>query len=104
MWARRPHVRRGPESGTARAEGQPVADEFVERASPILRALLQLLDEAVREQASRGPQLGGDFTIDEIEREHVRRVIERHQRLVEAATVLGIDTSTLWRKRKRYDD
>jgi NtrC-family two-component system response regulator AlgB len=47
--------------------------------------------------------LGGDFTVDEIEREHILSVLDRVAKVEDAAAVLGIDTSTLWRKRKRYD-
>jgi NtrC-family two-component system response regulator AlgB len=43
------------------------------------------------------PQLGGSFTLDEIEREHVSRVMAGAATLDEAAAVLGIDASTLWR-------
>ena len=50
-----------------------------------------------------GPGLGDDFTLDEVEREHIRRVLLRAQSLEDAARILGIDPSTLWRKRKRYD-
>jgi two-component system, NtrC family, response regulator AlgB len=48
------------------------------------------------------PAAGADCTLDELEREHIRRVLERTGTLEDAARVLGIDTSTLWRKRKRY--
>jgi two-component system, NtrC family, response regulator AlgB len=53
---------------------------------------------------SRGPQLGYDFTLEEIEREHIRRVLARAATLEDAATILGIDASTLWRKRKKYEE
>jgi NtrC-family two-component system response regulator AlgB len=49
------------------------------------------------------PQLGGDFTLDEIEQEHIARVAARASTLEEAAAILGIDASTLWRKRKKYE-
>ncbi|HEX7702851.1 MAG TPA: sigma-54 dependent transcriptional regulator [Kofleriaceae bacterium] len=49
------------------------------------------------------PRLGGDFTLEQIEREHIERVISHTPTLDDAATVLGIDSSTLYRKRKRYD-
>ena len=46
--------------------------------------------------------LGGHFTLETIEREHILGVVARARTLDEAAEVLGIDTSTLWRKRKKY--
>ncbi len=53
--------------------------------------------------STRRATVGGDFTVDEIEREHILAVLERMTKVEDAAAVLGIDTSTLWRKRKRYD-
>ena len=49
------------------------------------------------------PFVGGDFSLDDIEREHILRVTGRTSKLEEAAEILKIDTSTLWRKRKRYE-
>jgi NtrC-family two-component system response regulator AlgB len=49
------------------------------------------------------PFVGGDFSLDDIEREHILRVTGRTSTLEEAAEILKIDTSTLWRKRKRYE-
>jgi len=49
------------------------------------------------------PRVGGDLSLDELEREHIRRVLARTATLEEAARILGIDDSTLWRKRKRYE-
>ncbi|HVP68683.1 MAG TPA: sigma-54 dependent transcriptional regulator [Anaeromyxobacteraceae bacterium] len=48
------------------------------------------------------PALGGDFTVDEVEREHILRVLARTATQEEAARILGLDASTLWRKRKKY--
>jgi len=50
-----------------------------------------------------GPRLGGDYTVEELEREHIERVIQRSANLEDAARILGIDSSTLWRKRKKYN-
>ena len=46
--------------------------------------------------------LGADVTIDALEREHIARVVARSATLEVAARTLGIDPSTLQRKRKRY--
>jgi NtrC-family two-component system response regulator AlgB len=47
-------------------------------------------------------EVGGRVTLEELEAEHVRRILHGTPSLDEAATVLGIDPSTLYRKRKRY--
>ena len=59
----------------------------------------------LRESARRAakPVLGGDFSIDSVEREHILSVLARSATLEDAAKVLGVDVSTLWRKRKRYE-
>jgi len=49
-----------------------------------------------------GPSLGGESSLEQIEREHIRRVLARSATLEDAARILGIDDSTLWRKRKRF--
>ena len=64
---------------------------------------VELLPERVAAQA-RVPQLGGNYTLDDIEREHIQRVLARTSTTDEAAKILGIDTSTLWRRRKRYEE
>jgi transcriptional regulator with PAS, ATPase and Fis domain len=46
--------------------------------------------------------LGGDFTVEEIERAHILRVLARAPTRKQAAVILGLDASTLWRKRKSY--
>jgi two-component system, NtrC family, response regulator AlgB len=46
--------------------------------------------------------LGEDFSIEEIEREHIAQVVTRVASFEAAARVLGIDPTTLQRKRKRY--
>jgi NtrC-family two-component system response regulator AlgB len=50
-----------------------------------------------------GPSLGGAFTLEQIEREHILRVLLHAKTADEAAKILGIDASTLWRKRRKYE-
>jgi NtrC-family two-component system response regulator AlgB len=47
-------------------------------------------------------EIGGAITLDALEAEHIRRVLAAVPSLDEAAVVLGIDPSTLYRKRKRF--
>jgi NtrC-family two-component system response regulator AlgB len=60
------------------------------------------LPERIAGVAQSGPQLGGDWSLEAIEHAHILRVIARTASLDEAAKVLGVDSSTLWRKRKKY--
>ena len=59
--------------------------------------------ERIAAQASNVPQIGGDCSLEAIEREHILRVIAGTPTLEDAAKILGIDSSTLWRKRKKYE-
>ena len=49
-----------------------------------------------------GVEVGSRVTLDQLEAEHIRRILGSTPTIEEAATVLGIDPSTLYRKRKRY--
>lgn len=51
---------------------------------------------------SKTPVLGEDVSLEEIEREHIARVVARAHSFEAAARILGIDVTTLQRKRKRY--
>jgi NtrC-family two-component system response regulator AlgB len=42
------------------------------------------------------------LSLQELEREHIERVLANSDTLEQAATRLGINPTTLWRKRKRY--
>lgn len=56
-----------------------------------------------REEPADSPlALGAEVTLDEVEREHIARVVARSPSFEAAAHVLGIDVTTLQRKRKRY--
>ncbi len=52
--------------------------------------------------APAGPEMGGRFTLEEVEKQHIMLVMAQTKSMEEAAEVLGIDSSTLWRKRKSW--
>jgi NtrC-family two-component system response regulator AlgB len=91
--------------------GYPWPGNVRELRNAIERALIlargQVLEpesfpERIAASASSTPVLGGAFTVDAIEREHVLRVMAHTATMEETARVLGIDASTLWRKRKKW--
>ena len=46
-------------------------------------------------------RLGGKVTLEEIENEHLRRVISNSRTIDEAASLLGVDPATLYRRKKK---
>jgi NtrC-family two-component system response regulator AlgB len=52
-------------------------------------------------QAAGAPQPGAMVSLEELENEHIARVMERAGTMEEAAKILGIDPATLYRKRKK---
>jgi two-component system, NtrC family, response regulator AlgB len=53
-------------------------------------------------EPTRVSALGDEVSLEEIEREHIARVVARAASFEAAARILGIDVTTLQRKRKRY--
>ncbi|HVR03658.1 MAG TPA: sigma-54 dependent transcriptional regulator [Polyangia bacterium] len=64
----------------------------------------QAFPERIAGTKERGPHVGGKFTLDELERAHISAIVSQSKTMDEAAAVLGIDDSTLWRKRKKYEE
>ena len=64
----------------------------------------QAFPEAIAPPAAAAPALGGDFTVEAVEREHILRVLSRAATQEDAARILGVDVSTIWRKKRRYED
>jgi NtrC-family two-component system response regulator AlgB len=50
----------------------------------------------------REPEPGHLVTMEELERTHIRRVLGLSKSIEEACRILGMDSVTLWRKRKKY--
>jgi NtrC-family two-component system response regulator AlgB len=60
--------------------------------------------ESLRGTQTTGAMIGNRVSLEELEREHIMRIIEIADSMDEAAQILGIDPATLYRKRKRYAD
>jgi NtrC-family two-component system response regulator AlgB len=75
----------------------------IERAT-ILTAGEQIevtdLPSSLGEVLARSPAVGGAYSIEEIEAEHIRQILARSKNLQQAATILKLDPTTLLRKRK----
>jgi NtrC-family two-component system response regulator AlgB len=63
---------------------------------------LAMLPARVGAPPAKIVEVGGFATLDELEAEHIRRILAAEPSLESAAQTLGIDPSTLYRKRKRY--
>ncbi|MNQ24953.1 Alginate biosynthesis transcriptional regulatory protein AlgB [compost metagenome] len=51
---------------------------------------------------ANSPRVGGPLSLEELERAHIAGVLASSDTLDQAARTLGIDSSTLYRKRKLY--
>jgi len=79
----------------------------LERAAVLCRSDVitpdDLPDSVFREVPDRGPAAAAHAaSLEKVEREHIMRVLAQSATLDEAAATLGINVTTLWRKRKRY--
>jgi NtrC-family two-component system response regulator AlgB len=76
----------------------------IERAAILANTpLIELADlpDSLHLTEASGVDLGSRISLDELEKEHIRRVIAKTTTMDEAAQVLGIDPATLYRKRKK---
>ncbi len=79
----------------------------LERAAVLCRSdiitLEDLPDSIFRDVPDSGSRAAGQpVSLEKVEREHIMRVLAQSATLDEAAATLGINVTTLWRKRKRY--
>lgn len=56
---------------------------------------------AANDESSLQIQIGSFISLEELEEAHLRKIIERTPSLTAAAEILGIDQTTLYRKRKK---
>ncbi len=87
-------LRNAIERAAILARGRHIEAEDLPRPVPVAVA-----DGRVRNDE---PAIGGEHSLDEIEKIHLRRVLEWAPTLQDAAAILGIDKATLYRKRKRF--
>lgn len=77
----------------------------VERAAVLSQSDLispECLPDTLFQLRSPTPNSPSSVSLEEIEREQIMRVLAESPTLQGAAEDLGIDVTTLWRKRKRY--
>ncbi|MGK0188560.1 MAG: NtrC-family two-component system response regulator AlgB [Verrucomicrobiales bacterium] len=53
--------------------------------------------------SNHGIHVGAHLSLEELEKEHIRRVVATSESLADAAETLGIDQATLYRKRKKMN-
>jgi NtrC-family two-component system response regulator AlgB len=58
------------------------------------------LPSSLSDAVVESPAVGGTYSIEEIEAEHIRQVLARSKSIQQAATILKLDPTTLLRKRK----
>jgi two-component system, NtrC family, response regulator AlgB len=107
---RRPQLRFSPETLAALAhyrwpgnvrELRNAVERAVVLATGDLIMPTHLPDSVFRESAEASSTLPPN-SLEDMEREHIMRVLAESPTLEDAAQTLGINASTLWRKRKRY--
>jgi len=78
----------------------------VERATVLARGQTIMREDLPDALFGEGPPAAAEpsasASLEELEREHIVRVLAQSATLEDAAETLGINVSTLWRKRKRY--
>ncbi len=75
----------------------------MERASIVAQGPdVGLADLPAALAASRAAPTSDHLSLDAVEENHIRRVLAAAKTLEEAARILGVDLSTLWRRRKKY--
>src|SRR5271170_7168546 len=78
----------------------------LERAAVLTREEViqpdDLPDSLFRDHVETLAGISHSASLEEVEREHISRVLSESATLDEAAATLGINATTLWRKRKRY--
>ena len=78
-------------------------ENVIERAALLAGGESVQLHHLPEEFQSVLPSDKQSLSLEEIERQHIIKVLRIAKDLDEAASMLGIDPATLWRKRKKYN-
>ena len=97
--AAREALRRHPWPGNLRELRNAVERAVILAAGPEVGP--ELLPASVQLPAAGVTEVGGRVTLEAVEAEHLRRVLAATPSLDDAAAILGIDPSTLYRKRRK---
>jgi NtrC-family two-component system response regulator AlgB len=93
-------ILRYPWPGNVRELRNAIERGVILAAGPVLG--LADLPTQVGSPPIPGVEVGSRVTLEQLEAEHIRRVLAGSATIEEASEILGIDPSTLYRKRKRY--
>ena len=76
----------------------------IERAAILCRGDVVGVEQLLPEPASVSthPRLGDPIPLEQVEELHIRGVLSETPSIEKAAAILGMDTVTLWRRRKKY--
>jgi len=77
-------------------------ENVIERAVLLAQNHLVTLDHLPEEVRSTLEKPQSALSLEEMEKLHIKRVLQHARDYDEAAQILGIDPATLWRKRKKY--
>jgi len=91
-------------------ENHPWPGNVRELRNAIERAILLGNDQLIgledlpikRVAAESLPSIGDPITLEKLEEMHIRRVLATTRSLDDASRMLGMDSVTLWRRRKKY--
>ncbi len=78
-------------------------ENVIERAVLLAQGATVQIQHLPEEFQSAVPSAKPALTLEEMERRHIIKVLRIAKDLDEAASLLGIDPATLWRKRKKFD-
>jgi NtrC-family two-component system response regulator AlgB len=82
---------------------EKTAEKTADRmSSPISGAIPSLSATPLASIGTQADLSAAEVSLEELERRHIESVLNSSETLEEAASILGINLSTLWRKRRRY--